>query len=188
MQLDLIALARTSLQDPRAAATEIMGLQLTRDVLWTALALVAILNTAIVLLVVQVSGPSMPLPGYIGSPITIFVLIAGLMVVYVHAMYWAALAIGGSGSLNDVLAVLIWFQVLRAAAQIAVLVLSLAIPVLGLMLSLVVAIWGLWIFLNFLAAAMLLKSAGHALVVLVISAVGLILGLGILMSLIGIAA
>ena len=186
MQVEWTALAQTSLREPRAAAAEIMSWNLGRDVLWTALALVAILNTAMVSLVVQISGPTVPLPGYFASPLMLFILLAGIMAVYIHAMYWAALAIGGQGRLDDVLVVVIWFQVLRAVAQFAILLVSLAVPGLGVLLSIVVAVWGIWIFLNFLAEAMHLRSAGHALVVLAISAVGLVLGLGILLAVVGI--
>ena len=185
MDAALLPLARTSLRDPRAAAKTIMGLSLGRDVLWTALGLVAIVNTFLVLLVVEVSGPSIPLPGYFDRPLALFILIAGLTVVYVHAMYWAGMAIGGQGSLMDVLALVVWFQMLRAAAQAMVIVVSFLIPPLGALASLAVAVWGIWIFLNFLAAALHLSSPWHAIAVLVVAFVGLVLGLGILMALIG---
>jgi hypothetical protein len=161
---------------------------LSRDILWTALALVAVLNTFLVLLLMEISRPTMPLPSYFDAPLTLFVLLTGLMVVYIHAMYWAGLAIGGKGTLMDVLALVVWFQVLRAGAQLAVIVMTLALPSLGMLLSLVVAVWGLWIFLNFIATAMHLPSAGHGLAVLIIAAVGLVLGLGILLSVIGLVA
>ncbi len=183
----LTSLAQTSLRDPQTAARQIMDLGLSRDALWTALALVAIVNTFLVIALVQTSPGAavVPLPGYFGKPLALFVLIAGLMVVYIHAMYWAGLAIGGQGSLTDVLALVVWFQVLRAAAQITVVVVSALIPALGMLLSLAVAIWGFWIFLNFLATALNLNSPWHAIAVLVVAFVGLVLGLGVLMALIG---
>ncbi len=181
-------LAQTSLRDPQAAARRIMELSLRRDALWTALTLVAIANTFLVLLLVRGSAAAMPMPGYVEAPIALFLLIAGLMVVYVHAMFWAGRALGGQGLLDDVLAVLVWFQVLRAAAQMAVILVGLALPPLGLLLSLVVAIWGFWIFLNFITAALNLRSVGHGLLVLILAGVGLILGLGLLLSVIGLGA
>lgn len=189
MRLDtFVQLAQETLRHPRGAAVQIMDWQLSREVLWTALALVAAVNTFLVLLLVEVSGPTMPLPSYFEAPVVLFLLLTGLMVVYIHAMYWAGLAIGGQGALLDLVALVVWFQVLRAVAQLAVIVLSLVAPYVGLLLSLMVAVWGLWIFLNFIAAAMRLPSAGHGLMVLVISAVGLVLGLAILLSLIGFGA
>lgn len=184
----LFQLTQNTLKDPRAVAEQIMRWNLARDTLWTALALVAVVNTFLVLLLVQISGSVMPLPSYFDSPLTLFVLLTGLMVIYIHAMYWAGLMIGGQGKLMDVLALVVWFQVLRAMAQLAVIVVSLAIPALGMMLSLVIAVWALWVFLNFIAVAMHLPSAGHAFLVLIISAAGLVLGLGVLLTMIGLSA
>ena len=79
MDKALIPLAQTSLRDPQEAAKMIMGLNLGRDVLWTGLALVAVINTFLILLVIEVSGPTMPLPGYFSQPLALFVLIAGLL-------------------------------------------------------------------------------------------------------------
>ena len=177
-------LVQTSLRTPRIAARQVMELLLARDVLWTAVALVAVVNTMLILLVVQISGPGLPLPGYFARPLALFLLIAGITVVYVHVLYWAGLALGGRGSLNDVLAVVVWFQVLRAAAQVVLIVLSLALPPLGALLSLVVAAWGFWIFLNFLAEALGFATVWQAVGVLVISFAALVMGLGILMALV----
>ncbi|MBB4173798.1 YIP1 family protein [Sulfitobacter noctilucicola] len=185
IQETMIPLARLTLEDPRSAARQVMAMDLSRDALWTALALVAIVNTFLVTLLMTVSAPTMPMPTYMERPLALFVLIAGLMVVYVHAMYWAGLTIGGKGRLMDVLALVVWFQILRAAAQLAIVVLSLALPAAGLLLSLVVAVWGLWIFMNFLATALNLKSPWHSIAVMAVAFVGLVFGMGILAGLIG---
>ncbi|MDF3413831.1 YIP1 family protein [Sulfitobacter sp. M57] len=184
----LVPMVQTSLRNPRGAARLILAMNLGRDALWTALALVAAVNTFLVLLIVHTSATPLPLPGYFEKPLTLFVLIAGLMVVYIHAMYWAGLVVGGKGGLMDVLAVVVWFQVLRAMAQAAVVLLSLAIPPLGGLLSLVVAVWGLWIFLSFLAEALNLRSLWHAVAALCVASVGLVLGLAVLIAIIGGAA
>ncbi|AXI42436.1 Yip1 family protein [Sulfitobacter sp. SK011] len=181
-------LVQTTLRAPRLAAAQIIGWQLGRDVLWTALGLVAVLNTFVVVLLVQMAQPDMPLPSYFNAPLVLYVLLAGTIVVYVHAIYWAGLAIGGEGSLGDVLALVVWLQVLRAVAQIGVLVLTVLVPSLALVLSLAIAVWGLWILLNFITTALNLPTIGHAAAVLIIGAVGLVLGLGVMLSLIGLAA
>lgn len=185
MEQTFVPLVRSSIATPREAAGEIVAMQLGRDVLWTALALAAVVNTFLILAVLELSGPTMPVPGYFNSPLALFFLVAGVTVVYVHAMYWAGLAIGGKGALMDVLAVVVWFQVLRAIAQVVIILLSLALPPLGALLSFAVAIWGFWIFLNFLAAALNLATPWHAIAVVVVAFVALVLGVGILMALIG---
>ena len=188
MQPDFISLFRTSLRQPDLAAEQVIGWQLGRDVLWMALALAAIIGTGLVVLVTELTGPMMALPIDISSPIAMFVVLAGTMVVYIHLLYWTGAALGGQGTLNDVLSVVIWFQFLRIIAQVTIVVVSLALPALGLMLSFVLTLWGLWIFLSFLKVSLKLGGIGHAMMVLIVSGVGLVLGLGILMSLIGIGA
>lgn len=185
MQQLFVPLVQESIRAPGVAARRVLDMGLTRDILWTALALAAIINTFLVFLMVSSSSTPVPLPGYFDRPLALFVLIAGLTVVYVHAMYWSGKAIGGDGTLTDVLAVVVWFQVLRALAQVCVILVSLALPGLGALLSLAVAVWGFWIFMNFLSTALNLSTPWHALAVLAVSFVGLILGLGILTALIG---
>lgn len=185
MQRALVPMIQTSLRNPRRAADLIIAMNLSRDALWTALGLVAVVNTFMLYFLVQFSEPTVLVPGYFERPITLFLLNAGLMVVYIHAMYWAGHAMGGTGALMHVLAVVVWFQALWVIAQAATILLSLAVPGLGAMVSLAVAIWGFWIFLNFLAAALQLNSAWHSLAVLVVAFVGLVIGLGIVMALLG---
>lgn len=184
----LMPLVQTTLRDPKEAAARIMALNLGRDVLWPALALVALVNTAIVLLLIAVSPPEMALPGYFASPLALFVLLTGLLVIYVHALYWAGRAIGGQGALEELLALMVWLQALRAAAQLLVMVLGTLIPSLGALMSLVIAVWGFWILLNFITVALRLPSLLHALGSLVLGGIGVVIGVGVLLFLFGILA
>ena len=56
----LVPLAQTSIRDPQSGARAVLAMGLPRDVLWTALALVAIANAFIVLLVVNTSSSTPP--------------------------------------------------------------------------------------------------------------------------------
>ena len=83
----LTELVVLSLRDPRAAANQIMGWRLGRDVLWTALALAAAINTLIfsVSLVLQ---PTPAMPAFFTSPLAMFVLLSGVLVITTHGLYW----------------------------------------------------------------------------------------------------
>ncbi len=107
MDLSLMPLIQTSIRDPREGAEQVLAFGFPRDVLWTALALVAVVNTLLLYFMVQVSNPDVLVPGYFNQPMVLFLLNGGLMVVYIHAMYWGGLAIGGQGQLLDVLAVVV---------------------------------------------------------------------------------
>jgi hypothetical protein len=185
MERALVPMIQTSIRNPHAAAGLIIEMNFSREVLWLGLALVAIVNTFLLYFIVRMSEPNLLIPAYFERPITLFLLNAGLMVVYTHAIFWAGQAIGGQGRLIDVLAVVVWFQVLWILAQAATMLISLAVPGLGALVSLAAAGWGIWVFLNFLAAALVLKSPWHALAVLMVAFVGLVLGLGIAMALLG---
>lgn len=188
--INLTQLATLTLRTPREAARMLMAMDLGRDVLWTALALVSILNAIALPVLIASSAPEVQaqFPSYLGSPLAVFVLLAGIMVIYVHSVYWAGLALGGEGRLDDVLALLVWLQVLRTVVQLSTLVLTFVVPVLAGLLSLVALVWAFWILLNFVAEALKLPSLGHAFVALALALVGLVLGMGILLAIIGVVA
>lgn len=185
MENAVIPLMRLSIQAPKSAAEQIISMRFERDALWSALALVAVLNTFLMYFVNQNAGNSgMQFPAYFSQPLAMFVLSAGVTVVYVHAMYWAGQAVGGDGTLMDVLTIVVWFQALWVLAQIAVTVLAIAVPGLGAMLSLIVLIWGFWIFLNFLTVAVGLRTPWHAFAVVLMAFAGVVVGLGVLTALV----
>lgn len=184
------ALTQTTLRDPREAARQIMALDLGRDALWTALALVAVVNAIVLQLLVSGVPPEVQaqFPGYFASPLVMFMLLIGVMVIYIHTVYWSGLSLGGEGRLYDVVALLVWLQVLRTVVQLFVLLLTLTVPSLAGLASLAAFAVAFWILINFVAEALSLPSLGHAIMALAVAVVGLVLGLGILLAIISIAA
>ena len=185
---DLLQLTKLTLRDPREAARRIIAAGFSKDTLWTGLALVTLVNTVVILVLLAMSPPNMPVPGYFSSPLTLYVLLTGTAVIYTHAVYWAGRAIGGSGTLKNVLALVTWVLALRVIAQIAILVLTLAAPVFALLVSLVVSIWGFWIMLNFVAEALDFSTIFLAVAAVFLGALALVFGLGLLLTLIGLGA
>ncbi|NUH64227.1 YIP1 family protein [Sulfitobacter sp. S0837] len=184
----LLPLAQTTLRDPRAAAAMIASVPIERNVLWMGVALIAALNALVISATFVLAPPAMVLPGYFHMPLALFVLLAGLMVLYVHALYWVGRAMGGQGRVAPLLASVVWLQFLRLVAQLGVIVLTFALPPLALLASVVVTFWGLWILLNFVAEILALPGLFHAAAVLAGAALGVVLGLGFLLSLIGLTA
>jgi len=183
----LTELVVLSLRDPRAAANQIMGWRLGRDVLWTALALAAAINTLIfsVSLVLQ---PTPAMPAFFTSPLAMFVLLSGILVITTHGLYWAGRALGGEGDLGDVLALVVFLQVLRIIAQVAIFLLMFISPGVSVLASLATGLIGLWILVNFIAAAFNFTGLGKAVGVLLISMAAIVLGLSLLLSIVGVAA
>jgi hypothetical protein len=183
----LKALAIETVQSPRSAAQKIMGLNYSRDVLWSALVLVACLNSIIYSLT-PLTVDAQALPSLMRNPIMFFVLVAGLQVFTVHGFYWGGRIIGGQGDLGEMLSLMVWVQALQAAANAVLLVLLFISPGIEQLLSFAVGIFGLWITLNFITEALRLPGLWHAIGVLFIATMGIAFGLVILVSMIGLGA
>lgn len=183
----LKALALETIQSPRTAAQKIIALNLSRDVLWSGLVLVACLNSIIYSFSLFLGDASM-LPALFRNPLMFFFLVTGVLVLTVYAFYWTGRALGGQGDLGELLALIVWLQGLRAIAQAVMFVLLLVSPVIGQLFSLAVGVLGLWITVNFITEALRLPGLMHGVGVLVLSAVGIVFGLIILAGLIGLGA
>ncbi|MEP3440124.1 MAG: YIP1 family protein [Sulfitobacter sp.] len=188
MQQDALKdLALETLQSPRSAAQKIMNLFLGRDVLWTALVLVAVLNSIIFGISILTEDVSQ-LPSFMRNPISFLFIIAGVQVMSVHGFYWAGRAIGGQGDLGDLLSLLVWLQALQMAAQAVLFVVTIIAPTIGQLLSLGVSGMALWITVNFITEALRLPTLLHGVGVIVLAAVGVAFGLMMLIGLIGMGA
>jgi hypothetical protein len=178
------ALTLETLQSPRSAARKIMDLGLSRDVLWTGLGLVSVMNALIYSLSLFL-GDTSELPLLFSNPILFFVMITGVLIVSIHAFHWAGGAMGGNGDLGELLALFVWLQALRVVAQAVMFVLIIVSPVLAQLFSLLVGILGFWITVNFITEAQRKESLLHGFGVLILSAVGVVIGLMVLVGLVG---
>lgn len=183
----ILNLALETIQSPRSAAQKIMSLNLSRDFLWTGLGLVAVIN-AIIYSLSLFFGDISGLPALFSNPVLFFVMITGVLVVSIHTFHWTGLAMGGKGDLGELLALFVWLQALRAVAQAVMFILILVSPVLAQVFSLVVGILGLWVTVNFITEAQRKESLLHGFGVLILSAVGIVIGLMILVGLISLSA
>ncbi|MDA0962158.1 MAG: YIP1 family protein [Proteobacteria bacterium] len=179
---DLVIL---SLRDPAEAARQVIAFNLPREVLWTALALMAVLNTLMYSVTsALVPGPS-PMPAVFQTPLAYLLFMGGALVLVSIALYWAGRSFGGTGSLDDILSVIIWLQFLRVLVQVVSIVLLLTLPLLAALLTLAAAILGLWIFVHFVDQAHRFGSPLKSVGVIVASFIGMVMGLSILLALFG---
>ncbi|WP_298863407.1 YIP1 family protein [uncultured Sulfitobacter sp.] len=183
----LKGLALETIQSPRTAAQKIISLNLSRDVLWSGLVLVACVNSIIYSFSLFL-GDTSALPALFRNPVLFFTLVAGVLVLTVHGFYWTGRALGGQGDLGDLLALIVWLQGLRAIAQAVMFFLMLISPVIGQLFSLGIGILGLWITVNFITEALRLPGLMYGVGVIVLAAVGIVFGLAILIGMIGLGA
>jgi len=182
----IIDLMRQTISAPRAAGRRILALDLPRDWLWMALALMGVLNGLVYSLVMQVGGGSWDaaplMPAVLQSPIlfTLFLLFA--LVITVGALTWVGQAMGGKARMPQILALIAWMQLLRLAVQLALVVLMLVLPLAGLILVVVASIWGLVILVVFVDDAHgfgnIFKAAG----VIILGFLGMLVGLSAILG------
>lgn len=185
---DLAALAMETLRDPRGTGERLIALNLGLPVLWTALALASVLSALLFSINMAIFPAAFPMPGLFFNPILYAVVLAGGMVISMHLLTWMGTMLGGRGSLAQVTVLLVWLQYLRLAAQVGLLALTMIMPPLGMMATIVVAFYSLWLLLNFLDVAHGFGSIAKALVLLLMTAVGIVVGLSFLLALIGVPA
>ena len=181
-------LALLTVQDPAEAARQLMAIQLDRGTLWTAVFLVAVLNTLLAGLNNVLMPNTTPIPGLFDVPAVYFFFVGGGLVLTILTLFWVGRAFGGEGSMEDIMVVVVWLQFMRVLVQATALVLLLTIPMLSILLILVAALVGIWILVHFVDQAHRFGSLGKSAGVLIAAFVGMVVGVSILLSMIGVSA
>ncbi|MEL6685155.1 MAG: YIP1 family protein, partial [Pseudomonadota bacterium] len=123
----------TSVMEPSDSARKVINMNVPRDALWTGLALVAVLNVILVMLLQWVS----PMPvafedrTLILSPFGFTAVMGTFLVLFVFGTYYAGKILGGAGSLIATLAIIVWFQSISLTLEAVQLVLILISPAIG---------------------------------------------------------
>ena len=184
-QVDWRALVGLSVREPAEAAQAVMGLRLPRPTLWLALILMAALN-ALIFSVSNILVPiQAPMPMALSSPLYYFGFVVGGLALSIYAITWAGRWLGGQGSFDDVMSLMVWLQVLRVLVQAAAFVLMILAPVLSGVLVIGASLYGIYIILHFVNEAHRLRSLGRAFGVLMAALVVMVIVLSLLFSLIG---
>lgn len=182
---DLRQLAILSIRDPASGARTLLSSPLPREALWTGLGLVAVLNALLFTLSNMLVPGTTQFPGIFTVPIIYCAVVAAGLALTVCSLFWIGGALGGRGSLDDIMLVIIWLQALRVIAQLAILILLVTIPILSALLVISVSLYGLYMLLHFINEAHQLESMGRAAGILIASLLAIVLGLTLLISLFG---
>ena len=178
-------LAITSLSDPAQAARILMAMRIPRNALWTGLVLVAVLNTILAGLSDIVIHNPTPLPTIFSVPAVYFAVVTGGLVLTVYSIFWTGRMMSGKGTLEDVLVLIVWLQMLRVMVQAVTLVLFLVMPMFAALLVFAASLVGVYILVHFVDQAHRLGSVPRAAGVLIASVLLIVLGLTMLLSLVG---
>ena len=179
-------LALNTVVAPRDVARLLLAMNLPSQALWLAFALVIVLNTlmfsASLMLVPadDLFGPVLANPTVFGAMLAVSV--AALIV----TVTLCGRPMGGRASYAQIAILVIWLQALRVLMQALVAV----VGPFGLFLSGVLisaaSVLGIWIFVNFIDVAHETGSLLRAGLVLLLAVVGMMLGLSLIFSLLGV--
>jgi hypothetical protein len=182
----LIALAAQSVNRPRQAARYLLSLDLPREALLLAFALVVIGNT-IAFGLSLMSAPIGAVPmGVLISPVGFLLMQAVVLGASILALTLAGRPLGGGARLRDVALLVIWLQALRVAVQFLLVVLWLAVPQLAALVVFAAMALGIWISVNFIDIAHGFESVFKSLAVLIFGMVGMVLAMTLLLTLLGV--
>lgn len=187
---ELGRLLQRSLLDPAGAARVVIDGRPPRRPLWLALVLVTCLG---VLIAAAVDGPEIVIPlgaenDLVIPPFPYAAILGASLVVTVVALYWTGRALGGTGSFADALAVVVWLEVVAIAVRIVQIVILLILPPLAAVASILGLGILLWCLVNFVNELHGFRSLGRSVLTLVLAAVGIFVGLSLILALIGIGA
>ncbi|MCJ7875078.1 YIP1 family protein [Marinovum sp. 2_MG-2023] len=173
---------------PRQSAARLIALNLPRSVLWQGLVLVVALN-AIAFWLGNLAAPSpQPLPAMMATPFMFALTLGCGAVITVFALTYVGNWLKGRAGLAQILVLITWLQVLRLAVQVLATVLSIVMPGFALLVLLVVNLYGFWILVNFIDVAHGFGSPFKSFGVLMMSGLGIAVGLIVMLSLIGVTS
>lgn len=178
-----------TIRDPAAAAGYLVGQELDRMTGWSILALGVVLNTLVYFLTITLFPvPTEVMLPLMTSPLMVSTVLGAVVVIFVFAFYWVGRVLGGQGAFEDILLMMGWLQFMRLAVQVISLVLMLFLPAVASLFVMAAGLYGIWIVVNFLTVAHRFDGLGKAVMVMVLTMMGLTVGLSIFLSVIGVAA
>lgn len=187
MRPDLIGMVRDSVAVPQAAASRLIALRLPRGTVLEGAALVSVLGA---LLVGGASGGDLTLPmGEAGevrvSPLAYAVVLMASLLLSAAAVHLGGRALGGRGTFDQALTVMVWIDVVALAVQVVQLLAILVLPVAAPLLGLAGIALLFWCLLNFVRVLHGFAGFGRTILALLVGGLGLGLGLAVLLGLAG---
>jgi len=143
-----------SVVSPASGAREVLSYDIPRAALWTALTLLGVLNGMYYGVLLPGAAQAGVIPAAMANaPFVVTGAILIILAVMVHLLTITGRLLGGTGTIEALLKVTVWLQALRLLAQLAIAVLSIAVPPVAWLVAMVVGVWGLWMLITFIAAA-----------------------------------
>ncbi len=175
-----------TLKTPSEAAAQVLGLHLPIQALWLALSLVSVITSLIFAALMQLapmgedqfSDLMRASPAH-SAPLVFALLQWGRAILSVFVLYWVGRMMGGTGQLRDVLAVMAWLQAVTFVLMLGLIVTGAILPMLTSLLILAMVIWWVWAIVSALNVAHEFDSMFKAGGVLIMSLLGVTVGMSL---------
>ena len=175
-------------QNPKEVAEELVSMRIDRGALWLMMAIVVLLSVFVFALGSAIAPPPPNAPTVNLSPFAATVLIGSLSVMFVFVLYYVGRAMGGQGTFGSTILILVWHHIVTLGVQIVQLTLLFVAPFLAVFAALLGFFMLLYILLQFINVLHRFDSFGKAVGTLLVSIAGVLFGLTIILSMIGITA
>ena len=177
-----------SLMEPAQMAAEVLALRLPKEAMWTGLALVAVLNVLLLGIVQMVSPATAELQKQMVTltPFSYLGIIGAFLTFLVFMLVHAGRMMGGTGTIEASLTLLVWFQALSLTLEFIQIVIVLISPTIAGLFELVPLGAIIWVFINMIRVLHDFDGLGKSVIVIFIALIGTVLGTGLVMSLLGI--
>ena len=157
----LFGMALQTVPEPRKVARDLFDLNLPREVLWTALMLVVVLNAGLGV----IAGMMFPLdPRQMGTVLASPVLLGMVEAAFMFGLSWAIYLIGrmfgGQGGLSDAIITVVWMEAIFLALQALTLILTFFAPSLAAITMVASVFLFFWILSHFVTESHGFNSAG----------------------------
>lgn len=158
---DVTALLRLTLVDPARGARAVLSLGVPREHHWTLFLLAIALSGAVYQATVLIVQPEVPEGAAMPSGFMAAAVTGGSIILLSLAIRWIGRLAGGSGGLEDVLLLVIWFQLVLVALQVVELAVMLLVPTLGAVVFYAFLAYVVWVLTNFIAVVHGFTSLGR---------------------------
>ena len=157
-----------ALREPRAAAADVIALGVPREAMGPALFLVVILSV----ILNSVTEMLAPNPLVRMTPFQMTILVTVLILVFAYTIFKAGQLLGGIGTFQDSLLLMIFLQALFLPAAATQVVLFLVSPGLAGLFIIAVMLFLTWLQINFIAALHGFSSLGPAIGAMLVAMIG----------------
>ncbi|MHC0053897.1 Yip1 family protein [Actibacterium sp. D379-3] len=184
----LFVLMRDTLRDPKEGARRVLSLPLPREALWQALALVVIVS----LLMTHLGDRLMPaptdplLPMFRDAPFLTVIILGALTLLTVQATYRVGRLMGGNGTFEGALRLILWLQMIMLCLQAAQLLFMVVFPLFAVLLGPISLVLSLWLLTNFVAVLHGFRALFPVFLMILVTAMVLGFALVFVLSLAGI--